>query len=62
MQRPKFLRESLETIAFYHMGMALPLESDEVQTEINYGVDLRLLAEALDTGGNDTHTQFPSDL
>jgi transposase len=62
MQRPKFRRESLGTTAFYHMGMALPLESDEDQTEINYGVDLRLLAEALDTGGNDAIHKSPRDL
>ena len=63
MQRPKFRRESLETTAFYHMGMALPFESNDVQAEINYGVvDLRLLAEALDTVGNDTIYKSPGDL
>lgn len=50
MQRPKFHRESPETTAFYHLGLAKSFEPEDAQAEINYGVDLRLLAEALDTG------------
>lgn len=50
IQRPKFRRESPETPAFYHLGFAKFLEVEGVQSEINYGVDLRLLSEALDTG------------
>lgn len=45
------------------MRIDLLFESDEVQAEINYGVmDLRLPAEALDTGGSDTIYKSPSDL
>ena len=62
LQRPKFHRESLETTAFYHMGLALPFESDEAQEEITYGVDLQLLTETLDTGGNDPIHKSPVGL
>ncbi len=61
MQRPKFRRVPPDTTAFFHMGMDLPWESDESPEEINLGVDLRLLTEALDTRKGNAIHKWPDE-
>jgi transposase len=48
LQRPKFRREHPAMEGFFRYAMMEPLEGSPSET--NYGVDLRLLAEVLDTG------------
>ncbi len=62
MQRPKFQRKSTRTTAFYHMEMGLPLEFDQSQGEINYGVDLQLLSEVLGSSKISSIHKSPDEL